>query len=102
MHKTNIRDTIKVNIVSIVVFQRSMENCSVNCLSEKEVERMMMMFPLLTVLCYSVSETNLCFRHNPCQNGGTCKTDGNNIACQCAPGYLGSHCERKNSNSLKA
>ena len=42
-----------------------------------------------------LTETNLCFHHNPCQNGGTCKTDGTNLACQCPPGYLGSHCERE-------
>ena len=39
---------------------------------------------------------NLCHPNNPCQNGGTCKSDGTNVICQCAPGYLGPHCERKN------
>ncbi|XP_068707230.1 fibropellin-1-like [Montipora foliosa] len=40
--------------------------------------------------------TNLCYPHNPCQNGGTCKSDGTNQACHCVPGYLGSQCEQFN------
>ncbi|KAJ7337760.1 hypothetical protein OS493_007914 [Desmophyllum pertusum] len=50
----------------------------------------------ITYLGPNCEKTNLCFPNNPCQNGGTCKTDGTNMACQCAPGYLGSHCEQLN------
>ena len=30
---------------------------------------------------------------NPCQNGGTCSTDGSSASCECAEGFEGDLCE---------
>ena len=40
-------------------------------------------------------EHNMCYPENPCQNKGTCKSDGHNVICKCLPGFLGDHCEGK-------
>jgi len=39
-------------------------------------------------------ESDLCFP-NPCQNNGTCTSDGNTVTCQCVNGYSGDRCEAK-------
>jgi len=39
-------------------------------------------------------ESDLCLP-NPCQNNGTCSSNGDQITCQCVNGYSGSRCEAK-------
>ena len=39
-----------------------------------------------------VSDINECIDIT-CQNGGTCEDRINAYSCQCADGYMGTHCE---------
>ena len=36
---------------------------------------------------------------NPCQNGGTCTTDGSSASCECADGFEGDLCETATGNN---
>ena len=38
------------------------------------------------------SQINSCIG-KPCLNGATCRNQGNNYACTCAPGYTGAICQ---------
>ncbi|RNA04665.1 Zinc metallo ase nas-4 [Brachionus plicatilis] len=44
-----------------------------------------------TSMTPSRTATNPC-RSNPCQNGGTCRTDGTGYLCNCTSGCIGSNC----------
>jgi ficolin len=38
---------------------------------------------------------------NPCLNGGTCQTQGNEFECQCADGFAGEHCQKDEAECKK-
>ena len=64
--------------------------------------------PLLVLLCsFSPGDTQLLSCDNrppPCQNGGTCMPngDGVGIRCLCSPGFIGTVCRDRVSNSSEA
>ena len=39
-----------------------------------------------------IAENEECHK-KPCQNNGTCLSNGNNYTCECVDGFNGNHCE---------